>query len=117
MFSGPDYNQQFEEACAELPGETDPDMVRRNLMSIEWVLWEAIRGVFGHIALCIAALIVLPPFYLLDARQSWTTGLIILGLLLLLTLAIYWLCRAIFHYEIGRHVRGRRFGEGGFGHH
>jgi hypothetical protein len=115
MFSGPEYHNEFEQARRELPGETDPDVVGRRLMNVEWVLWEALRGAFGRIALIIAALVVLPPAYILEVSRSWKSMLVALAILLLLTVSTYWLCRAVFHYEIARHVRGRRFGEGGFG--
>ena len=56
MFSGFEYNKEFEEACEELATERDPQQVRRRLMSVEWVLWEAIRGVFLQISSMVAAL-------------------------------------------------------------
>lgn len=45
-FTGLDYNQAFEEACEELPYVRDRDEVMSRLLSLEWILWEAIRGLF-----------------------------------------------------------------------
>jgi len=110
-FDGTDYHQVFEKACDELPGTSDPAVVRSELSGIEWVLWEGIRGAFVKVAVALASLIVLPPVYLLDLPQSLTLGLVVTGSLVGLTISIYWLCRLVFYLEIGRHVRGRRFGE------
>lgn len=114
MFSGFEYNKEFEEACEELATERDPQQVRRRLMSIEWVLWEAIRGVFLQISCMVAAFIVLPLLYLISHGNSWVIGIGgILSFIVLGTL-VYGICRAVFHYEISRHVRPRTFGEPGF---
>jgi hypothetical protein len=110
-FTGADYHQAFEEACQELARENLQDAARAALVRVESVLWEAIQGVFVRISLAVASLVVLLPVYLLDLPQSLTSGLIITGTLVGLTISIYWLCRLVFSLEIGRHVRGRRFGE------
>jgi hypothetical protein len=114
VFSGFEYNKEFEEACEELATERDPQQVRRRLMSVEWVLWEAIRGVFLQISSMVAALIVLPLLYLISPRNSWVTGIGVILSFLVLSTSVYWVCRAVFHYEISRHVRPRTFGEPGF---
>lgn len=114
MFSGPEYQKEFESACGALVGEDDPVQVRRVIMNVEWVLWEATRGVFGSIALTMACLIVGLPAFLLDLPKSLLAGATVLVLVAAITIGIYWLCRLIFHWEIARHVVGRKFGEGGF---
>lgn len=112
-FGGRDYNAAFEEACENLALEHDPEEIRSELEGVEWVLWEAIRGVFFYVAIAVAWLIVMPLTYLLDARQSWTGVAVGFAAFILFAVTVYWLCRVIFHFEIATHVRGRKFGSGG----
>ena len=46
MFNGHAYKREFDDACETLAFERDPAQIRRTLISVEWVLAEAIRGVF-----------------------------------------------------------------------
>ncbi len=113
MFAGPDYDKEFDDACRDIALERDPELVRGRLLKVEWVLWEAIRGVFIQIASIISALIVLPFFYLLGSLGNLVLGVGAVLAFLVLSTSFYWICRAIFHYEISRHLRSRRFGAGG----
>lgn len=114
MFSGPDYQREFESACGALVGEDDPVQVRRVMLNVEWVLWEAIRGVFGTISILIGGMIVFLPAYLLDLPKTLAVGSTIFFLFASATVGLYWLCRLTFHWEISRHIAGRKFGDGGF---
>ncbi|ESX29955.1 MULTISPECIES: hypothetical protein [unclassified Mesorhizobium] len=112
-FTGADYHRAFEEACAKLPFERAPEIVRSELEGIEWILWETIRGTFFYVAIIVAGLIVVMPAYLLNARASLEGSVIALAAITGLALAVYWLCRLIFHFEVATHVKGRKFGSGG----
>jgi hypothetical protein len=112
-FTGHDYHLAFEEACAKLPFERDPDAVRSELEGIEWILWEAIRGVFFYVAVLTGGLIVLPVLYLLNSEKSLIPVLIATLVMLIIATGVYWLCRLVFRFEITAHVKGRRFGSGG----
>ena len=46
MFDGRDYHHKFEELCAKLSAWAPEDEVRSEMEQLEWILWEAIRGVF-----------------------------------------------------------------------
>jgi hypothetical protein len=114
VFSGLEYNKEFEQACEELVTERDPLQVRRRLMNVEWILWEAIRSVFLQVGSVVAAAIILPILYLNPFGRGWIIGAVAIVAFLLISFSVYWVCRAIFHYEISRHIRSRRFGAGGF---
>ena len=111
MFSGVEYNNDFEEACQDLAVERDPRQVRQRLMNIEWVLWDAIKGVFIQISSILACLIVLPLTYLMSPDRSWVVAIGGLLTFLILGTLIYWVCRIVFYFEISRHVRPRSFGQ------
>jgi hypothetical protein len=112
MFCGPDYHREFEQACDELAEVRHPkEDVRNTLIWIEWVLWEAIRGVFFYAALAIS----LPPFiiyrYLVGYQEIWSLETLVLaGAFVVLAGVVYGVLRFIFFFEIGRHVKGRQFG-------
>ncbi len=111
MFDGRDYHQAFEEARDELAGRVlNRDEVLGKLVGIEWRLYEAIRGamiVTGKIV----ALLVLAPIAYLAWNTGWVAGGVMLGLWLAITIGLYWIFKFAVHYEIARHVKGRRFGK------
>jgi hypothetical protein len=112
-FTGEDYHRVFEEACRDLPLERNPDTVRAKLLTIEWMLWEALRGVFFFISLTLSGLIIFPITYMIlpADHRSWIGGLIAFAVFAVLAILIYWTCRGIFHLEFAVKVRGRRFGD------
>ncbi|WP_394887457.1 hypothetical protein ACG873_21550 [Mesorhizobium sp. AaZ16] len=112
-FTGRDYHAAFEEACETLPYVTDKDEVRSSLEGIEWILWEAIRGVFFYAAVLIAWLMILPPFFFLIAERTWAASAAALGVMIVIAVALYWLLRLTVRLEISGHANGRRFGSGG----
>lgn len=112
-FTGRDYHQAFEEACDKLPYGHDVDAVRSELEEIEWILWEAIRGVFFYVSFFTGILIVAPIAYLLDVENLIARLFVFPSVTFLIAIIIYWLCRLVFHYEIAAHVKGRKFGSGG----
>lgn len=111
-FTGDDYHRVFEEACRELPLERDADAVRSKLLLMEWVLWEALRGVFSLISMVLSALVVFPITYMVLSpdNRGWIAGLIVFAAFAGLAILIYWICRGVFHFEFAVKVRGRRFG-------
>jgi hypothetical protein len=112
-FTGRDYHAAFEEACEKLPYVTDKDDVRSELEGIEWILSEAIRGVFFYAAVLAAWLMVFPPFLFLIAERTWAASAAALGVMIVIAIALYLLLRLTFWLEISAHVKGRRFGSGG----
>lgn len=114
-FTGRDYHAAFEEACATLPLEREEDGVRSRLEGLEWVLWEAIRGVFLIAAVIIGAVAVLPVRLAIGERENWISNAICLAAALVVAFAAYWMFRLIFHVEVSAHVKGRKFGSGGLG--
>lgn len=110
--SAEDYEQAFEDACASLPGERDPSAVRSQLLLLEWVLVEAIKGALavfcGVLGLAIAistALLVMPQF------TAWVPFIVIVcGLAVGITL--YELLQAYLRWEIGRKFKRREFATG-----
>ncbi|WP_210484438.1 hypothetical protein [Microvirga antarctica] len=114
MVDGRDYQQSFEDALTDLTGRLlDRDDALGQLVSLEFTLWEAIRGamiVTGNLA----ALVILAPIsYLawLSGSGGWVVGAAFLAAWLLITVGLYWLFKFAVHYEIGRHAKGRRFGD------
>lgn len=112
-FSGVDYHAAFEEACEKLARVRDADEVRSDLEGIEWILWEAIRGVFFLASIIAAWFIVVPVFYFLVDEKTFVAFAIEIAIVIMLAAALYWLLRLVFHFEIAKHVKGRRFGSGG----
>ncbi|MBB4342136.1 hypothetical protein [Rhizobium leguminosarum] len=112
-FTGDDYHRVFEEACRDLPMERNADRVREKLLTMEWMLWEALRGVFFLISIGLSGLIVFPIAYMIlpTDHRSWIGGLIAFAVFAVLAVVIYWICRGIFHFEFAVKVRGRRFGD------
>lgn len=114
MFDGRDYHQTFEEARDELAGKTmDRDDVLGQLVSIESTLWEAVQGamiVTGNIA---ALILVAPIAYLTwqSDNSGWIASALCVALWLTVTFGLYWIFKFVAYYEIGRHVKGRRFGD------
>lgn len=113
MFNGRDYHTAFEEACELLSIDGDDETARDALEHVEWVLWEAIRGVFFYVAVLLAALVVLPFLYLLGNERTMIVSVFGFAVLAVIATAIYWLCRLVFRLEVSNHVKGRRFGSGG----
>lgn len=110
--TGLDYNQAFEEACEELPNVRDQDEVRSRLLNLEWILWEAIRGVFFLSSLVSGFLIAwLISSLLPEDINSFIKGAIFLIFVVLLTLPGYWLLRLMLWHQISRHIKGRKFGK------
>lgn len=111
MFPGRDYEAIFQEACKCLPGEQDPVVVERVLRIVEDALWRAVRSAIFSVSLIISCLISF--YYFIEIVQIKTTlhALQAMTIMLPICLAVYWLCRAVFHHEIGRFVRGRDFGK------
>lgn len=79
-------------------------------MLIEWTLWEAIRGAMIVTGKIVALLVVAPIAYL-ASNTGWVAGVICLGVWLAITIGVYWIFKFAVHYEIARHVKGRRFGK------
>lgn len=110
--SAEDYEQAFEDACTSLPGERDPSAVRSQLLLLEWVLVEAIKGTLavfcGALGLAIAiatALLVAPQF------TAWVPFIVVvcgLGV----GIALYELLQAFLRWEIGRKFKRRKFATG-----
>jgi hypothetical protein len=113
MFSGPDYHREFEQACDELAEMRHPkEDVRNTLIGIEWVLWEAIRGVFGYAAFAISLPALGLYRYLVGYSETWSLQTLIeAASFLVLAGVVYGVLRAIFFFEISRHVKGRKFGK------
>ncbi|MEH6691332.1 MAG: hypothetical protein V7774_09130 [Pseudorhizobium pelagicum] len=111
-FTGDDYNRVFEEACSGLAYERDEEVVRGKLLTMEWILWEALRGVFSLIAMTLSGLIVFPIAYLISPVDDRTWGGVVFVFIAFAVLAtlIYWICRAVFHFEFAIKIRGRKFG-------
>jgi len=115
-FDGRDYHQAFEETCSnfrQFGGGLD---ARDSLEQNEWMLWEAIRGVFFYAAILISTLILvlIELIFNLKDKMSVFENMVYLAIVIIPTaLVIYWLLRFIFWCEISRHVRGRNFGDGG----
>lgn len=113
MFDGRDYHQAFEQARDDLAGKIlDRDEVFGHLVGLEWTLWEAIRGamfVTGNIAGLIAIL-PLSIFAWRTGDFSWLAGVLGAAIWLVVTFGLYGVFRIAVHYEIGRHVKSRRFG-------
>lgn len=112
-FNGRDYHAAFEDACATLPFETDEGEVRDKLAGLEWILWEAVRGVFFYAAVFVGAAIVLPVQFALVERDNWLLNAVFLIAMITIAFAAYWVFRLIFHFEVSIHVKGRKFGSGG----
>lgn len=114
-FTGADYHRVFEEACTDLARERHADAIRAKLLTIEWILWEALRGIFFLISMTLSGLVVFPTIYLMvpSDQRSWVTAVIGLVVFAILTALIYWICRGVFHWEFAVKVQGRRFGDGG----
>lgn len=112
MFDGRDYGYTFDEACEELPFINDSEEIRNRLISIEWVLGEAIIGVFWLQAFLICSLLFLPAQLLLGMKKAgWIEQLILFVFFIVLGTVIYWLSKFAFWYEIDRHLKTRRFGD------
>jgi hypothetical protein len=113
MFNGYDYHHAFEEARDELAGSIhDRDQVLGKLVRVEWTLWEAMRGAMIQTG-SIAGLLVSAPiihFAWLTGNSSWTAAALFLPLWLTVTTGLYWVFKFVVHFEIARHVKGRRFG-------
>lgn len=113
MFDGRDYHQSFEKARDELAGRVlDRDEVLGQLIGVEWTLWEAIRGAM-FVASCIAAFVLVAPIAYFSWRYGalgWIGSVAVVLAWLSVATGLYWLFRATFHYEVTRHVKGRRFG-------
>jgi hypothetical protein len=71
-FTGRHYHAAFEEACDKLPYVTDKEDVRSDLEGLEWILWEAIRGVFFYAAVLIAWIVVFLPFYFMLRKGRYS---------------------------------------------
>jgi hypothetical protein len=113
MFTGEDYNRAFDDACEAMARERDPEGIRAQLEMIEWIFWEALRGVFLNVALMVSAFVVFGTAYVISVGHSITTGVIQMVAIVVLTAALYWIFRLVFHVQIAAKVRGRRFGYGG----
>ena len=112
-FTGEDYHRVFEEACRDLAYEHDQDTVRGKLLTIEWILWEAIRSVFSLLSMALSGMIVLSVTYLIfpAAGRSWGGLLIFFIGFAGLSSLFYGVCRAVFYLEFAINVRGRKFGD------
>ncbi len=112
MFDGRNYKHAFKEACEEFPSINDSEEIYNRLISIEWVLGEAIRGVFWLQAFLICFLIYIPTRYLLGLRiANLVEEFFFFAFFIALGSVIYWLSKFAFWYEINRHLKTRRFGD------
>lgn len=114
-FTGRDYHYAFEEACQTLAHTSDNGEVRSALEGMEWILWEAIRGVFFTCAVVVAGPLVMIPYFTLSNDRTFADGAIALAISAVVAAALYWLFRLSFALEISRQVKGRTFGDGGLG--
>lgn len=114
MFDGRNYHQAFEKTLDEIASRPlDRDEALGQLVGLEWTLWEAIRGAMIK-ASCLAGLIVVVPLgYLLSSSGSfdWVTAGALFAVWLFVCIGLYWLFKFAAFSEIGRHIKGRRFGE------
>jgi hypothetical protein len=109
-FTGRDYDAAFSEACLNIEREPDADRVNAELRSLEWILWEAMRGALLLGSMLTAGALVAPLAFLIESRDSWQFGLTMLLAYAALVTAIYWLMRLAVWHEVSRHIRGREFG-------
>lgn len=115
-FDGRDYHQLFEEACSNLKHLDEDVESRHSLEGIEWVLWEAIRGVFFYVAITVPLIVFAFLELAFDITEKMSTSATIAYWTIVTifpALFIYWLLRFVFWHEISRHVKGRTFGDGG----
>lgn len=112
MFNGKSYKQEFDDACETLAFERDPAQIRRTLVSVEWVLAEAIRGVFFLQALLQTFVTMVAIGWLLSINSmDWQLEAIFYAVGLAMFLSIYWLSKFALWHEISRHLKPRRFGD------
>ena len=110
-FDGRDYHRQWKEAISELQYTRDAEEIDGALRHIEWILWEAIRGVFFYFSVFIAGVSVSVPVWLIGMNDTnWIVKTIIVALAIIIALLSYWFLRFLFWYEISRHVKDRKFG-------
>ena len=112
MFNGHSYKQEFDDACETLAFERDPAQIRRTLISVEWVLEEAIRGVFFLQALLqtVATMAAIGWLFSINT-MDWQVTAIFYAVGLAVFLSNYWLSKFALWYEISRHLKPRRFGD------
>ncbi|QEE47481.1 hypothetical protein FVA81_24010 [Rhizobium sp. WL3] len=112
-FTGNDYHQKFELICRELPFERDEREVRSKLLQLEWIFWEALRGVFFWISLAISGLLVFPfyAFVVPESDKTMIANIIAIAVYALLATMVYWICRAVFHFEFAANIAGRKYGD------
>ena len=115
MFDGRDYNRQFEEACDELStAQLSREQVRRQLSALEWVLWEAVRGVAIVMSAVLSCSIVIVLACLIGRQTEFASGIVetlaLVTLFFLFVIMFYGLFRFVFYFEISRHVIKRKFG-------
>jgi hypothetical protein len=111
MFDGRDYHRAFEKAIDNLTGKVlDRDDTLGQLVSLEWTLWEAIRGPVIVTRNMMAMIIIIPAAYLFR-DSGWVGGVVLVVAYFVLIVGLYWLFRFAAYWEISRHVKGRRFGD------
>lgn len=111
MFDGRNCKSEFEQACVELSNTKDPASVRRTLISMEWVLEEALRGVFLTSAFLLSATIFYPFHYILDIGElSWQMQILFFAGFFIFVAYVYLISRLVFWLEINRHLKPRKFG-------
>lgn len=113
MFTGREYQSEFDAACETLShAQKSKDEVRSALLSLEWIVWEAFRGALikgcAIFALIVAALVT----YVLDInlKSSWTAALVALAAVFVFALAQYAILRLALWEDLTRHVRTHKFG-------
>ena len=112
MFDGRDYVQAFDEACDELKFTKDYQEIRSKLIHIEWILDEAVRGVFFYQAMLLCLCLFAPLGFILDVGQFlWPAKILFLTLGLAFAVFVYWTAKFVFWAEISRHVKTRQFGD------
>jgi hypothetical protein len=116
MFNGIDYKAAFDEACDDLVHTRDRDEIRRILIGVEWVLEEAIRGVFVVLALILSLIIFMPLGFLFELRKiNWMGQGLFFVAAIAFGLIVYWLAKFALWHEVNRHLKPRKFGELLFG--
>lgn len=112
MFNGQSYKQEFDDACETLAFERDPAQIRRTLIGVEWVLAEAITGVFIIQALSQTLATMVAIGWLLSVNSmDWQLETIFYAFGFAMFLSIYWFSKFVLWYEISRHLKPRRFGD------
>jgi hypothetical protein len=113
MFTGRDYQSEFDAVCETLSdARKSKDEVRSALLRLEWIIWEAFRGALINGCALFSFIVSALVIYALDIdlKSSWTVGLVALSAFFIFCLSQYAILRFALWEELTRHVRGHKFG-------